>query len=477
MNSYMRGNIQPIKPILLAAVITFAVGAELGYGQASIGGTVASSGVSQLSTNATSDRTHSTQDGNTRESSTSTLTSPVPPTRSTVITILPNSSGAASGGIVAPTSGQSSSEPSSGYYGVEIDSKSNPGESAGMSDTALNGTSYGSSDSSTGPPPPPVTRAFVYAATVKPTDYLFLCLSIISCVVAFFMLYQSIALLRMLTRSQQNAPDPDSGTGISWLLFWLVFGICGFYWIANAQREIRSFDIIDFFQRDWWGVALESPRPIAYTFLIAGVTPSIIAIYKFALAIGWLLFRYVRTRGIARFTSSVLTKEDAASTLERIEENINALKSKFSAFENQSTAAGRGNRIINDEIEKKRTDDIRYVLGRTVLLVLIFAVFVWTATFIPVASVLALGAFALVCFTLFTVFGLSKGVQLNQQSLMEVIRLAIKFISPFRFGQKQDDQVPAAAPEDSTGEKVDSKASDGGATTEASSEIHTSGKV
>jgi hypothetical protein len=74
-----------------------------------------------------------------------------------------------------------------------------------------------------------ISRALRYAEEVKPPDVLYLCLSIASCAVAFFMLYQSIALQKMLTHGRENAPDPDAGAGVAWLLFWLTCGVCSFY--------------------------------------------------------------------------------------------------------------------------------------------------------------------------------------------------------------------------------------------------------
>jgi hypothetical protein len=280
------------------------------------------------------------------------------------------------------------------------------------------------------PPQHPIFRAFHYAEAAKPKDYIYLCLSIVSCVLAFFMLYQSIALQKKVTKNQEDAPDPESGAGISWLLFWLVFGIFCFYWIANAQSHTGTIDPRDFFERHWWGAVLGSPRAFASPFLIASIAPSVIAIYKFGLAIAMSYSRRARMRGITRFAVGAVVKEDAPSVLVRIEENVNSLKSRLSDFESKIAAGGRGGRV-NDEAEEKRTTDIRYFVVLTFVFVAIFATtsVVYALTKLPFWSVIALGSFAAFVWLLVVVFDLSKGGQISEKSLMQVVRRALNVIA------------------------------------------------
>ena len=478
--------------MLFATVMIFAVGAELGHGQAATVTPVASSGVPESTTNTTSARGDSAHDANLGSSAHDAnwgYSAEISNTRKLNANIgqapkaLTNSLESTSGqsGVTPPASGQSGVKPpmtpaingqpnssgtaAGGVQGNNTEGTDNPpGVTESTSDAGATVTGYNSSGGVSGPPPPPIARAFVYAASVKPTDYLFLCLSIISCVFAFFMLYQSTALQRMLTKGQENAPDPDSGTGISWLLFWLVFGVCGFYWIANAQRQIGSFDLLDFFRRDWWSVALESPRTIAYIFLIAGVAPGVIAIYKFTFVIVWLFFRRVRTRGISRIALGPLTKEDASSTLDRIEENVNALKSKFSAFESQSTAMGRITRTGVEQPERRNTADIGYLLMLGFWFCAIAAGLFWASKLFPNAKLFSLVACAFVLVVVFAALDLRKGGKLSDHSLEVVLGHAFEFFEHLCFTPFRRQKKPTATPEHSSGGKIDPPSSGSGTT-------------
>jgi hypothetical protein len=277
--------------------------------------------------------------------------------------------------------------------------------------------------------PSPFSRALQYAAGAKPTDLLHFCLSVVSCAVAFFLLSQSIALQRMLTHGKENAPDPDAGEGVSWLLFLLMCGIGCFYWVAGAQGRAGYSEPIEFFRQDWWAAAIETPHAFAPVFLIGSVAPAAIALYKFAFALAWLHSRNVRARGLARFAVGGAMQQDTEPVLSRLDDNISALKARFSALETALSGPGGGARIINEQSEKRRTADIRYVIILTGVFCAVTSALVWASTLIPILSVFTLASFAIVVLMLVAVLDLSKGDKLSERSVMEVIRRAFKFIS------------------------------------------------
>ncbi len=79
----------------------------------------------------------------------------------------------------------------------------------------------------------PLEYAFDRARRVPPSDFYRLCASIVACAVAFFFLYQSVAVQRMATKDREDVPEPQSGVGVAWFVFWCIAALACFYWIAG----------------------------------------------------------------------------------------------------------------------------------------------------------------------------------------------------------------------------------------------------
>lgn len=379
MKKHGHGKILLAKPILLVVVLTFAVGTEFGCGQASVSENGAHTGKVESNEQNSTNRANSSEgsnidrpiSGDTQTASLRVAGGVQHPSFTT--NVVPNETGE---GLMAGSLNQSGGGTVTGANTSGSATGSNPdGATMGSYQSRAVNTAWGvtpnnsgigtspanAADSQSPTQKPsvningddmvrtvveanshgitvynvklrPVSRAFRYAEEVTPSDYYYFCLSIVSCVIAFFLLYQSIALQRMLTKGRENAPGPNSGAGVSWLLFLLLCGICCFYWIANAQAQTGLLEPLDFFHQDWWGVIVQSPRPFAYMFLIASAAPGIIAIYKFVFSFSWVLFRHSRKRPMSQFAPNASLNE-VDSALDRIEQNVNELKTKISSFE------------------------------------------------------------------------------------------------------------------------------------------------
>ncbi|MCX6929390.1 MAG: hypothetical protein NT154_40175 [Verrucomicrobia bacterium] len=277
--------------------------------------------------------------------------------------------------------------------------------------------------------PSPFSRALQYAGGAKPTDLLHFCLSVVSCAVAFFLLYQSIALQRMLTHGKENAPDPDAGEGVSWLLFLLMCGIGCFYWVAGAQGRAGYSEPIEFFRQDWWAAALETPRGFAPVFLVGSVAPAAIALYKLAFALAWLHSRNVRARGLARFAQGGVIQQDSDSVLSRLDENMSTLKARIAVLETTLAMPTKGYQVVNKQPDRERRAEILYVTTLSAVFCVVTSGLIWVTTWVPLALVLTLVTWGIFVTILVAVLDLSKTGKLSERSLMEVLRSAFKFMS------------------------------------------------
>jgi cobalamin synthase len=125
-----------------------------------------------------------------------------------------------------------------------------------------------------------------YAKVAKLADCSLLFLSIAMCAVAFFMLRYSIQLYRMVAKGEKDAPDADSGWGLSFLLLLLFVAASLFFWLARNRDMVLPVTSGQPGLNLW--PILGSLREFAPAFMLASIAPSIIALCKFSFAIPML---------------------------------------------------------------------------------------------------------------------------------------------------------------------------------------------
>ncbi len=114
-------------------------------------------------------------------------------------------------------------------------------------------------------------------------DSALLILSIVLLSISFFLLYQSIAFLMWASRDDSEAPPAKAGLYLAWVS---LIGVC-FLWILFLLIQYR--DIHNLKDLSWLvQLFFDQPRLLVAPALIASIVPSVIALYKFAIANSFL---------------------------------------------------------------------------------------------------------------------------------------------------------------------------------------------
>lgn len=92
--------------------------------------------------------------------------------------------------------------------------------------------------------------------------------------ISFFLLHQGVAFQRWVVSNEKNAPDPNSGVMMSWMLSIMMILI----WVLHSLL-FREFWIGSFTETIFY--VLENPLDFSPAVLIASVVPAAVALYKF----------------------------------------------------------------------------------------------------------------------------------------------------------------------------------------------------
>jgi CheY-like chemotaxis protein len=120
------------------------------------------------------------------------------------------------------------------------------------------------------------------------------------------------------------------------------------------------------------------------------------------------------------------TLTSQSGQIKKIQTNVGLIESKI------TTISDSINELSKNSF-RKNSSDITYVLVLAALFIFVSGGLIWASFYLPILSILALASVTLLALVLIAVFDLSKGNQLSEKSLMEVLRRSLKILgSRFR---------------------------------------------
>jgi hypothetical protein len=116
----------------------------------------------------------------------------------------------------------------------------------------------------------------IQAATLN--DFVLMIFSIVLLVISLFLLHQSVAFQTWASRDDPKAPNAKAGLIFVRISLIFIFLLCILFFIRNNYLD-ESNPVMGFIR-----LFSDQPRLLVAPAVIASVIPSIIAIYKFAIA-------------------------------------------------------------------------------------------------------------------------------------------------------------------------------------------------
>jgi hypothetical protein len=136
------------------------------------------------------------------------------------------------------------------------------------------------SATSGGLPPPPEGGIGPTHPSLIGTDAWFLLLGIAWFGIAVFLLNQGVAFQRWATSSDEQAPNPRSGVQSAWIISIIIIALWALYWLVYNKDFIRLYGLLPALLGDLFN----DPREFAQLPILASITPTAVALFKFLLS-------------------------------------------------------------------------------------------------------------------------------------------------------------------------------------------------